>query len=320
MDDELAELLGRFIVRMHRPPEKAPAEEPRLAKPVQATREERKSGDRDQGETTRAGRARLLKELEELVGLEAVKREVTSLSNLLRVQGMRKSQGMPTPTISRHLVFTGNPGTGKTTVARILAGIYQAEGLLTKGHLVETDRSGLVGGYVGQTALKTREVVASALGGILFIDEAYGLSGRGDTDFGSEAIDTLLKLMEDHRDDFIVIAAGYTEPMQRFLESNPGLQSRFAKYIAFPDYSPSELLTICEGMARAGGYALDSEARTRFANVLEAEHSSRGASFGNARLVRNRFEQAVTRHSDRVAGLHNPSRDELSLITAEDVR
>jgi hypothetical protein len=192
----------------------------------------------------------LLDDLNRLVGLAAVKRDVISLINFVRVRNMRKQQGLPIPEISLHLVFTGNPGTGKTTVARLMSKIYAAAGVLRRGHLVEFDRSGLVAGYVGQTAIKTADVVGRSLDGVLFIDEAYSLVEKGGQDFGHEAIETLLKGMEDNRDRLVVIAAGYTERMESFVDSNPGLKSRFSRVIEFPDYTAEEMLLIADGMAR----------------------------------------------------------------------
>jgi SpoVK/Ycf46/Vps4 family AAA+-type ATPase len=222
-----------------------------------------------------------------------------------------------------HLVFTGNPGTGKTTVARLLSEIYRAVGLLPKGHLVETDRSGLVAGFVGQTALKTSEVVSRALGGVLFIDEAYALArnrdGEGDA-FGIEAIDTLLKLMEDNRDELVVIVAGYSAPMEQFLESNPGMRSRFTRYFHFEDYSPVEMFQIFESMAIGAGYNLSDDARVKVAQLFKTAYEQRDTSFGNARLVRTVFEEACLRLSDRLGSDVAITREELTIIQANDVR
>jgi SpoVK/Ycf46/Vps4 family AAA+-type ATPase len=221
--------------------------------------------------------------------------------------------------ITYHCVFTGNPGTGKTTVARLLAQIFKALGLLSKGHLVETDRSGLVGGYVGQTALKTSSVVQSAVGGILFVDEAYALANPGENDYGREAVDTLLKLMEDNRDDLVVIVAGYPELMERFVQSNPGLRSRFARYIDFPDYDPPSLLEILLRQAKESGYQLASDAVAAAERVITAEYESRSQGFGNGRFVRNLFESMLANQANRLASFEAPTRDDLMTLTASDV-
>jgi AAA+ superfamily predicted ATPase len=201
-----------------------------------------------------------LTELDGLIGLESVKSEVRSLVNLMRVRELRRQRGLPSPEVTLHLVFTGNPGTGKTTVARLFAEICRALGVLTRGHLVEVDRAGLVGGYIGQTALKTQQVIESAMNGVLFIDEAYSLTRPNDNDFGVECISTLLKAMEDHRGELIVIVAGYTDPMQSFLASNPGLRSRFTKQVHVPDYDIDELWRIFTHIVDVHGYQLSESA------------------------------------------------------------
>jgi hypothetical protein len=261
----------------------------------------------------------LLAKLHRLVGLQRVKEEVETLANLVRVRNLRKERGLPVPPLSLHMAFTGNPGTGKTTVGRLVAQIYRALGVLERGHLVETDRSGLVAGYVGQTALKVQEKVAEAMGGVLLIDEAYALSPDGSTnDFGREAVDTLVKAMEDHRDRFILIVAGYTAPMQRFLDSNPGLRSRFNRFIEFPDYSPEEMKLILERMAEEHGYRIGPQAMEFAGGIFARMHAERGENFANARDVRNAFEQAVARHANRVGPLQNPSDELLSTLRTED--
>lgn len=262
----------------------------------------------------------LMAKLHKLVGLESVKKEVETLANMVRINKMRKDRKMPVPPMSLHMVFTGNPGTGKTTVARLLGGIFQALGVLSKGHLVETDRSGLVAGYVGQTALKVQEKVQQSLGGMLFIDEAYALAPEdAGNDFGREAIDTLVKLIEDHRDDFIVVVAGYTEPMKRFLDTNPGLRSRFNRFIQFDDYSQEELFQILERQCGDAGYKLSPPAAEYARDLFARMHEGRGPDFANGRAVRNAFEQALAMHANRVGPLQNPSDEVLCTLQVEDI-
>ena len=239
------------------------------------------------------------------------------VTDLIQVQNLRKERGLPVVEGSRHLVFTGNPGTGKTTVARLLAQIYRTLGVVEKGHLVETDRPGLVAGFVGQTALKVKEVFTKAMGGFLLIDEAYALARGGDRDFGQEAIDTIVKLVEDHRDDIVVVAAGYPDEMSEFIDSNPGLRSRFPKTIAFPDYSNDELLAIFETQCKKASYTCDAAARKRVLEFFEAQPRDKG--FGNGRLARNLFEAAVGRQATRIVAMTDPSNETLVELTADDV-
>jgi Cdc6-like AAA superfamily ATPase len=259
----------------------------------------------------------LLAELDALVGLDEVKADVRRLTSLLRIQRLRAERGLPTIETSHHLVFTGNPGTGKTTVARLLSQILRALEIVSKGHLVETDRSHLVAGYVGQTATRTRAVLESALGGTLLIDEAYALARGSEQDFGREAIDTLVKFMEDHRDDLAVIAAGYPDEMATLIDANPGLKSRFTRTIHFPDYTTDELVAIFESLSARSSYHLDEAGALRLAEVISAEPRTRG--FGNARFVRNLFEAAVSRHAERLASVAAPSDEQLTTLTAADV-
>ena len=260
----------------------------------------------------------LQKELDSYVGLTAVKREVKDLINLAAVEQLRRQHGLPTADMSLHMVFSGNPGTGKTTIARLMARVYHSLGILSKGQLVEVDRSGLVAGYVGQTAIKTRKVIDSALGGVLFIDEAYALNGGGANDFGREAIDTLLKVMEDHRDDLVVIVAGYDGLMDEFIHSNPGLESRFNRFLHFADYTEEELLAIFRMQCEKGCYILAPEAEAPLRSLLERRMAD-AASFGNARGVRNLFEQILVRQAGRLAGQAAVTREDLTRITAADV-
>lgn len=259
----------------------------------------------------------LLAELDALIGLDHVKTEVRRLTSLLRVQRLRADAGLPAIETSRHLVFTGNPGTGKTTVARLLSQIYRTLDVVEKGHLVETDRADLVAGFVGQTATKTKAVLESALGGTVLIDEAYALARGGENDFGREAIDTLVKFMEDHRDDLAVVVAGYPREMREFIDTNPGLESRFARTLEFPDYTTDELLRIFDLMSGKQEYHLDERARARLREVVEAE--PRGRGFGNARFVRNVFEQAVSMHAVRLADVDQPTTEQLTMLAAADI-
>jgi hypothetical protein len=260
----------------------------------------------------------LLRDLHALTGLATVKNEVDDLVAFLKVQGIRKERGMAPASISRHLVFYGNPGTGKTTVARVLSKIYASLGFLSKGHLVETDRSGLVAGYIGQTALKTKEVCDNALGGVLFIDEAYTLAGK-DQDFGQEAIDTLLKFMEDNRDDLVVVVAGYPDKMAGFLDSNPGIRSRFTRFMNFQDYSPEDLSSIFAGFCKEGGFTLTEGASVKARGIFEEQYLQRDATFGNARFARNLFEQCLVRHARRITKADHITDGMLTMLEEDDV-
>lgn len=261
----------------------------------------------------------LLKELHSYIGLENIKVEVESLVNMVKVHGLRKEHGLPTVDMSLHMVFSGNPGTGKTMIARLMARIYKSLGILSKGQLVEVDRSGLVAGYVGQTAGKTQAAVEKALGGVLFIDEAYALTYKKEgNDFGQEAVDTLLKMMEDNRDDLVVIVAGYDGLMDEFIRSNPGLESRFNRYLHFDDYTIDEMLQIFDMRVNGGGYTLNDDARDEVKAFIEKENDD-PISFGNARGVRNLFEQVLVQQANRLAKETEITRESLMEISCQDI-
>ena len=262
-----------------------------------------------------------MEELDELIGLGTIKEDVKELISLVKMQKMREAKGMKTVPVSLHLVFSGNPGTGKTTVARILARLYKEIGVLSKGQLVEVDRSGLVAGFVGQTAIKTQDKIKEAMGGILFIDEAYTLNKEGGQgDFGQEAIDTILKAMEDNRKDLVVIVAGYTDLMKKFVESNPGLKSRFNKYMEFPDYTADELIQIWEMNCRKYNYTFSLEAKEMIEDIIKKREASKGENFANARDIRNMFETIITNHATRVSEMEDPSDNDLTTIMTMDIR
>lgn len=292
--------------------QQAERKEKRAKKPEKAAEQQPAPKD----EETKKDQAAIA-ELDALIGLESVKEEIRKLQSFIQIQSMRKEQGLPQMNIAHHFVFTGNPGTGKTTVARILAKIYKELGVVRQGQLIETDRSGLVAEYVGQTAVKTNKVIDSALDGVLFIDEAYSLVQGGKEDFGAEAIATLLKRMEDNRDRLVVILAGYTEDMKQFIASNPGLQSRFNRYIEFPDYSATDLLKIFNLQLAHHDYRLTATASTRTMEIIEAALAAKSSSFGNARYVRNLFERTIENQAVRLAEKPSVTREEL--MTIEDI-
>lgn len=262
----------------------------------------------------------LMAELNSLTGLKSVKEDLNALINLMKVQKLREENGMKQTSINKHMVFMGNPGTGKTTVARLLARIYAGIGVIDKGHLVEVDRAGLVSGYIGQTAMKVQDVVEQALGGILFIDEAYTLtSNKGQNDFGQEAVDTLLKAMEDHRDDLIVIVAGYTDLMKEFLDSNPGLRSRFNKFILFEDYTAEEEFEIFCSMCKNQDYILSEEAAGEAKSFFKERCENKPEAYANARDVRNYLEKAVSNQATRIVGLKDVDKETLAVLEKEDL-
>ena len=260
-----------------------------------------------------------MEELDQLIGLESIKSDVKELMDFVKIQKMRKDQGLKSVPVSLHLVFTGNPGTGKTTVARIIGRLYKQIGVLSKGQLVETDRSGLVAGFVGQTALKTQEKIKAAMGGVLFIDEAYALTSNEQDTFGQESVDTILKAMEDHRDDLVVIVAGYTAPMEKFINSNPGLKSRFNKYIEFPDYTTDELEQIFYMNCEKYDYVVEEEVKHQIRSLIVLRKLQQLENFANAREVRNMFEEIITNQARRVAAMENPTQEDMMKITLEDL-
>ncbi len=295
--------------RSDQPTESAPPAEPEQPAEAEAPKEP----DNESGAPPKS-LEELLAELDALVGLDAVKGEIHRQVAVLKIEAKREAAGLKVPTITRHLVFVGNPGTGKTTVARLVAGIYRALGLLTKGQLVEVDRSELVAGYLGQTAMKTADVVKSAVGGVLFIDEAYSLAGD---QYGTEAVDTLVKEMEDRRHDLVVIVAGYPAPMAFFIAQNPGLASRFRTTIEFADYTDDELVGIFRVLAEGADYDITDDVEQRFREMLEGIR--RGPTFGNGRYSRNVLEAAIGQHAWRLRDIEEPTVEELRTLAPDDL-
>ena len=264
--------------------------------------------------------ANTLQELNNLVGLKQLKTEINNLINFLTIQQKRKEHGLPQVPITLHLVFCGSPGTGKTTVARLIGRIYKELGILKKGHCVETDRSGMVAEYIGHTAPKVEKLIESALDGVLFIDEAYSLKPENaGKDFGQEAIDTLLKRMEDYRDRLVVIVAGYPDEMSRFIRSNPGLQSRFTRYFTFEDYQPDELLTIFENICHTNHYRIEPDAKQILLHKFANLYQNRDKNFGNGRLARNLFEKTIEKQATRLSKLTDIDRKMIITIEKEDI-
>jgi SpoVK/Ycf46/Vps4 family AAA+-type ATPase len=301
-------------------PSQQPAQNPSVSESV-SPQSETSSPPKDEAELAEI-LAQAMAELNDLVGLDNIKEEVKTLANFLKVQKIREERGLAKTTVSLHAVFCGPPGTGKTTIARLMSRIYQGLGFLQKGHLVETDRAGIVAGYIGQTAKRVEEVVNSALDGVLFVDEAYALIPRGDSggrDFGQEAVDALLKRMEDNRDRLVVIVAGYTDEMTLFVESNPGLKSRFNRYFYFDDYKPEELLAIFEKMAEKSHFHLTDATRAMLLKVFEELYVRRDRTFGNARVARNLFEKSIERQANRLAVLSSLSDEVLTTLLPEDI-
>jgi stage V sporulation protein K len=263
---------------------------------------------------------KVLQELNELIGLENVKKDVSELINLLEIQKKRTSEGLKNTEITLHTVFLGPPGTGKTSVARLLSRIFKHLGFLSKGQLIETDREGMIAGFVGQTALKVDKVVEESLGGVLFIDEAYSLTQNSlGNDYGAEAVNILIKRMEDHREDLALVVAGYTEPMKIFVESNPGLRSRFNRFFEFNHFSPSELLQIFESIAKKSDFVITDDAKEKLNDTFELLFEKKDESFGNARVVRNLFEKCVQNQANRIIKIKKLSKKTLKTLTMEDI-
>lgn len=263
---------------------------------------------------------KVLQELHLLIGLEEVKKDIVALINLLEIQKKRSQQGLKNVDITLHTVFLGPPGTGKTTVARLLSRIFRHLRFLSKGQMYETDREGLIAGYVGQTATKVNNAVASSLGGVLFIDEAYALTQNSlGNDYGSEAVNTLLKRMEDHRNDLAVVVAGYTEPMNLFLDSNPGLRSRFNRFFHFAHFTPVELFQIFESFCKKSDFVVAGAAKEKLTDTFELLYKSKDESFGNARVVRNLFEKCIQNQANRIVKIKKISNRTLKILTEEDI-